>query len=217
MIDDLQRRNEKAHYIYRALLLFVYALIVVLYLRPVPTYLRGQHPKSHMTMFIHPSKVGGVADLTYLPAFPIYLAVTSWCFLLIYGAAYELMDLMRLVRPKSFTFPAQPHPFGTAPFFLVPVLRDIRLQHGGGVRTDQPVGPAVSSVFPPRIVYVGFLWVCTWPAPLLTFGIGAFDDAAWWAIPSAVMTIHVLIEWWIYKAERDTIGLSGMKYAYKGA
>ena len=72
-------------------------------------------------------------------------------------------------------------------------------------------------MFPPRIVYVGFLWVCTWPAPLLTFGIGAFDDAAWWAIPSAVMTIHVLIEWWIYKAERDTIGLSGMKYAYKGA
>ena len=66
-------------------------------------------------------------------------------------------------------------------------------------------------------MYIGFLWVCSWPVPLITFGVGAFDDAAWWAFSFVALSIHLLVEWWIYKAELDTFGLSGLKYNYKGA
>ncbi|WFD29707.1 hypothetical protein MSPP1_000718 [Malassezia sp. CBS 17886] len=221
VIDDIRRSNEKSNYVYRAALLVVYALVVVLFLIPVPAYLRGKHPRSHLALFIHHHQtVGTEDDLTYLPAFPVYAFAVSMLMLIIYGAARELLDAMRLLSPRAVPYPAQPHPYGTAPSWLAPVLSDIRLQPSrmSHRNPDQPPQKvSLSIVIPPRLVYVGFLWVCSWPIPLLTFGMGAFSDAAWFAFPFFALTVHLLIEWWIYRADRDATGLAGMKYNYKGA
>lgn len=174
-----------------------------------------------MTLFlVNHQTVGTVDDLTYLPAFPIYLGVGSILMFLVYLAAYELADLLRLVKPQEFSFPRQPHPFGTAPWWAVPVLRDLRLQPSKNVKLEQgktPERTELAKVLPPRFTYIGFLWVCTWPIPLMTFGLGAFDDALWWAFPFFATSIHLLVEWWIYKADREALSLVGLKYNYKGA
>ncbi|WFC98066.1 hypothetical protein MYAM1_000788 [Malassezia yamatoensis] len=161
-----------------------------------------------------------VDDLTYLPAFPIYAVVVSILLFLIWLASYEVADQLRLVKPQEFSFPRQPHPFGTAPWWIVPVLRDLRLQPSKNLSVEKGKAPEkqeLSKVLPPRLTYVGFLWVCTWPIPLMTFGLGAFDDALWWSFAFMGVTIHLLVEYWIYKADREAIGLSGLKYNYKGA
>lgn len=179
----------------------------------------GRHPKSQVSLFLHGShKVGSVEDLTYLPAFPIYLVVATILTGLMSLAAYELADRLGWVTAAGHAFPAQPHSFGTAPSLIVPVLRDIRLQSSKNVGADatQPTQSA-TTVVPPRIIYVGFLWVCSWPIPLITFGLGAFDDVLWWSFPMGALSIHLLIEWWMYKAELETLGLNGLKYNYKGA
>ena len=221
VIGEIQRSNDKAHVVYRACLLVVYALVAILYLTPVPDYVTGKHPKSHLTLFLHTHNVIGTTDdLTYLPAFPIYVVTALACFAIMWLAACEVADVLRLVQRKPMAFPSQPHPYGTAPNFLVPVLRDLRLQRGSGLKIRQASEPTkvpITSVLPPRLAYLCFLWVCTWPIPLITFGVGAFDDAAWWMMPFAAVSLHLLIEYWIFKAESETIGLTGMKYAYKGA
>lgn len=182
----------------------------------------GKHPKSHMTIFLHHHHtVGTEDDLTYLPVFPIYASIASLLIYLMFLASYELADRLSLVAPQEFVFPRQPHPFGTAPWWIVPVLRDIRLAPSRSERKQAadkaPQKAELAKVLPPRIVYIGFVWVCSWPIPLMTFGLGAFDDALWWSFPCAAFTIHVLIEWWIYKADRNTVGLQGLKYNYKTA
>lgn len=188
---------------------------------PVPAYALGKHPKSHMTLFfLHHQAVGTAADLTYLPAFPIYVAVSSILLYVIWLAAYEVADQLHLVKPQEFEFPRQPHPFGSAPWWIAPVLRDLRLQPSKNTHSESGGAPEkveLTKVLPPRLTYVGFLWVCTWPIPLMTFGLGAYDEALWWAFPFMAVSIHVLIEYWIYKADRDTLSLSGLKYNYKGA
>lgn len=221
MVEELQRKNERNHFIYRCAMLVIYLLIVILYISPVPAYLKGEHPKSHLTFFLHKQDVvGTVDDLTYLPAFPIYAFVASIEIAIIAYASYELAEIMNLVRSKGFSFPAQPHPFGTAPNWVVPVLRDLRLQSSKTTAADpskQSQNVEITRVLPPRVVYVGFLWVCTWPAPLLSFGAGAFDDALWWLFPFLALTVHVLIEYWMYKADTETLGLNNLKYNHKGA
>jgi len=221
VIDKLRADNDKANYLYRAALLVVYALVGFLYLTPIPTYLTGSHPKSHITLFLHhQSMIGTEDDLTYLPALPIYIAVLLYLGYIMYLATYELATRAGILQPKGVAYPAQPHPFGTAPRWIVPVLRDIRLQPSGSARADpdkQSTKTELTKVLPPPIVYLGFLWVCTWPVPLVTFGAGAFDDAAWWSFPFGALSLHLLVEWWIYKAERDMVGLAGLKYNYKGA
>jgi len=102
----------------------------------------------------------------------------------------------------------------------VPGLRDLRLQSSKTTAADpskQSQNVEITRVLPPRVVYVGFLWVCTWPAPLLSFGAGAFDDALWWLFPFLALTVHVLIEYWMYKADTETLGLNNLKYNHKGA
>ncbi|KAI3627473.1 hypothetical protein CBS14141_001474 [Malassezia furfur] len=211
VIDTIRQDNEKANYWYR-----------MSYLSPVPAYILGKHPKSHMTLlFVHHQAVGTVDDLTYLPAFPIYVVVASLLVYLMFLASYEIADRLHLVKPQEFTFPRQPHPFGTAPWWIVPVLRDLRLQPSKNAKvaekSEAPEKVELAKVLPPRLTYMGFLWVCTWPIPLMTFGLGAFDDALWWAFPFMATTIHLLIEYWIYKADREALSLSGLRYNYKGA
>lgn len=220
VIRKLRTDNDKSNYVYRVALLVVYALLGFLYLTPIPTYLTGNHPKSHITLFLHPELIGTENDLTYLPAFPIYLAILLYLGFILYLASYELATRAGIIQMKGVAYPAQPHPFGTAPSWIVPVLRDIRLQPTSTARADpskQDGKPQLSQILPPHIVYLGFLWVCTWPVPLITFGAGAFDDAAWWSFPFGVLLLHLIIEWWMYKAEREMLGLSGLKYNYKGA
>ena len=221
VIEQIRHDNHKANYIYRVGILVIYGLIFFLYATPIPTYLMGNHPKSHMTLYFHgQGKIGTDEDLTYLPAFPIYLAVTSTLAFFMYLAAYECAMRAGFVKLKPVAYPNQPHPYGSAPQWIVPVLRDLRLQPSSNVRADptkQSQKVELIKVLPPQIVYLGFLWVCTWPVPLITFGAGAFDDAAWWSFPFLALSIHLLVEWWMYKAERDTLGLNGLKYNYKGA
>ena len=221
MIEQLRHDNDKANYIYRIAMLVIYGLVLFLYLTPLPTYLSGNHPKSHMTLYLnHHSIIGTEEDLTYLPAFPIYLVVTSFLVYVMYLAAYECATRANLIKLKGLPYPAQPHPFGSAPNWIVPVLRDIRVQPSSSVRADptkQSTSIERAKTLPPQLVYIGFLWVCSWPVPLITFGVGAFDDAAWWAFSFVALSIHLVVEWWIYKAELDTFGLSGLKHNYKGA
>lgn len=220
VVEQIQQENHKANYIYRIGMLVIYGLIFFMYATPIPTYLTGNHPKSHMTLYFHgQSKIGTEEDLTYLPAFPIYMTVTSIIVAIMYLAAYECAMRAGFVKLKGMPFPYQPHPYGTAPKWIVPVLQDLRLQQTKKERADNNETQRVEliKVLPPQIVYIGFLWVCTWPIPLITFGAGAFDDAAWWSFGFIALSIHLIVEWWIYKAERDTIGLNGMKYNYKSA
>lgn len=221
VIQQIRHDNDKANFVYRAGMLVVYTLVVFLYLTPIPSYLLGNHSKSHVTLYLqHHSIIGTEDDLTYLPAFPIYMFIFGFLTYIMFLAGRECASRAGLVKMKGVAFPAQPHPFGTAPGWLVPVLRDLRLQPTKNVKADptqQSEGQHLAKVLPPQIVYLGFLWVCTWPAPLLTFGAGAFLDAAWWTFPFGALSIHLLIEWWIHKAERETIGLSNLKYNYKGA
>lgn len=216
----MKRTNDHANFVYRAGILVVYALVTFLYVTPIPAYLMGSHPKSHISLYFHHhSVIGTEDDLTYLPAFPIYASVLLFFAYLMYLAGYECATRAGLIQIKGVPFPQQPHPFGTAPYWLVPVLRDLKLQQGGNVRQDptKKENRELAKVLPPHIIYVGFLWVCTWPVPLITFGAGAFDDAAWWSFPFGALLVHLLVEWWIYKAERDTLGLNNLKYNYKGA
>ncbi|PKI83128.1 hypothetical protein MVES_002881 [Malassezia vespertilionis] len=205
IIASIRRANDKSNYMYRVALVVIYILVFVLYLTPIPAYALGQHPKSHMSLFLHPTTtIGTHDDLTYLPVFPIYITTMLALSYLMGLAVYELFDVLRWIKPQEFAYPAQPHPFGTAPNWIVPVLRDVRIGPSNkvGDRADKPVENAdIVTVLPPRIVYIGFLWICFWPIPLMTFGLGAFEDALWWAFPFFASTIHLVIEWWIYKAD----------------
>ena len=218
MIAELQRRNEKAHFVYRAMLLVLYGIVFVVYASPIPAYLAGTHSRMHHTLFMHGFDVVGTDnDLTYIPAFPIYCALFLVYSLLIYMAVRETLFAMGYIKPKPRPFPYQPHQFGTAPDFFVPFLRDLRINQSTRGRTDVPPAQPLSATVAPRVLYIGLLWVATWPVPLLTFGAGAFEDSLWWSFMFIATTIHVIVEYTIQNAERETLGLNGLKYSFKSA
>ena len=169
-------------------------------------------------MFIHHNDtVGTESDLTFIPAFPIYSMFLLFQGALIYLAMRELLFAIGAIKPKPRPFPAQPHQFGTAPDFLVPLLRDLRINQSSRKRADVPPAAPLSTLMTPRVLYIGFLWFCTWPLPLLTFGVGSFDDSIWWAMLFLVASVHLITERTIAHAERETIGLNGLKYSFKSA
>lgn len=214
----MQKRNDKVHYVYRVLLLVLYAGITVLYLSPFPYYLTGSHSRKYHTLFIqHSDTVGTESDLTYIPAFPIYTIFFLFQIGIIYLAVRELLFAIGVIKPKPRPFPAQPHQFGTAPDFLVPLLRDLRINQSSRKRADAPPAAPLSTFMAPRVLYIGFLWLCTWPLPLLTFGVGSFDDSIWWSVLFLVASVHLITERTIAHADRETVGLNGLKYSFKSA
>ncbi|WFD35686.1 hypothetical protein MCUN1_002547 [Malassezia cuniculi] len=218
VIAELQRRNAKSHYSYRVLLIVLHAVVLVLYLSPFPAYIAGTHSRTHHTLFMQSSySVGTENDLTYIPAFPIYCLLFAYYFGIIFLSVRETLFAMDIIKPTPMAFPAQPHQFGTAPNFLVPFLRDMRINKSTGNRADVPTSQPLSAYVAPRVLYLGFLWILTWPIPLLTFGSGAFEDSLWWSFMFFVMSIHVFAEHTIHKTERETVGLNGLKYAFKSA
>lgn len=184
----------------------------------------GTHPQNHMTMFLGKSH-GTLDDLIYLPALPFYIVFLAMQGGLLYCAALETADQLDLAfavaRRKKFAFPAQPHPFGTAPDFVVPTLSQLKFAPGGG-RADQAhvptdSGQRVAATMSPRAMYLTLLFVTSLPLPLMTFGAGSFGNAGWWAITSVVIALTAWVENGIWKSEREIVGLDGMKYTLKGA
>jgi len=51
----------------------------------------------------------------------------------------------------------------------------------------------------------------------MTFGAGSFVNSGWWAISTAVLIVLVSCEVMIYKFEKESMGLNGLRYGYKGA
>lgn len=221
VIKTLHDSNQRSNYIYRALMLVMLALVEVLYLSPIPDYVRGTHPEQHLTMFFEAVHVTGTHDdLLKVPSMPIYLFLFTVQSLLLFGAAAELVDLMGLRTATGVPFPQQPHVYGTAPAFLAPFLNDIRWHPSHmGVRADSPEyrAPPVTATMPPRLLYLCLLAFASMPVPLMTFGTGSFINAAWWAITPVVLVCVCVCEHIIAKVDREARGLTGMKYNYKGA
>ncbi|EPQ26214.1 uncharacterized protein PFL1_06149 [Pseudozyma flocculosa PF-1] len=241
LIAQLKQQNDGSNYGLRALLAVLIALLEFLYLTPLPSYIRGDHPENHLTLYHHPVHVEGTIDhLTYLPALPIYLFFFLVHGSLLYMAAIELLSTMghanllaryRLPLARSTAnavpFPYQPHPFGTAPAWLVPTLRDIKWSTSPQTKLnqradDQPAATAVaksvaSSLSDPKLLYLWFLFIASWPMPMLIFGAGNFANAAWWSLSSAVLGIYLAAETWIAKTNRDILGLDALKYNHKSA
>lgn len=192
------------------------------YLSPIPDYIRGTHPETHMTMFFAAVHLSGTHDdLVRIPSLPIYLALLSIQSVLLAGTAIELLDLMNVRRRDTgHAFPHQPHVFGTAPSWVVPFLSDLRWHPSHvGVRADSPEyrPPHVMATMNPRLLYLCLLAFASLPLPLMTFGAGSFVNAGWFALSSVVLVVVCICEHWIGKVERETRGLTGMKYNYKGA
>jgi len=191
------------------------------YVTPLPDYIMGTHPESHLTLFFGPSHIDGThEDLYKFPALPIYLVFLALQGGLLFAAFYETLDRMGHVRSKGVAFPHQPHLFGTAPNFIAPILSDIRWHPSQmGVRADSTEyrAPPVTATMPPRLLYLCMITFVSLPLPLMTFGAGSFVNSGWWAITSASLIVLVICEWMIHKFERETFGLTGLKYGYKGA
>lgn len=222
VIRSLREANDKSNYIFRALMLVMLGLVGILYLTPIPDYVTGNHPETHLTMFFQATHLGPGTheDLWKFPALPAYIAFLLIQGTLLYGAAKETAYKMGLITIKGTAFPQQPHMFGTAPSFLVPILSDIRWHPSHmGVRADSPEyrAPPVTATMSPRLLYLCFLTFVSFPLPLLTFGAGSFVNSGWWAITTVALIILCLCERMMDKSERETVGLNGMKYSYKGA
>ncbi len=191
----------------------------------MPDYLRGTHPQNHLTMHFGKEHSQHLhEDLIFLPALPIY----TFC-LLIQGfvlayTAYETADQLDLplvkAQRRAYAFPKQPHAFGTAPDLVVPVLSQLRWAPSGG-RADQAhkptSGPYIASTTSPRLMFLVLLCILSTPVPLISFGVGAFETAGWWALTTAVIALTAFVERSIWWSERTTTGLDGMRYNYKGA
>ncbi|PWZ02514.1 hypothetical protein BCV70DRAFT_229006 [Testicularia cyperi] len=234
IIAELKAKNDSSNYVYRALVLIMISLVLVLYLTPIPSYIKGTHPENHLVLFHHGVHVVGTEEhLTYLPAFPIYLiffGIQGYC---LYLAGVEVLALMGHAslasKLKGQSSPAvyQSHPFGTAPSWIVPLLSDLRYTTGNKVnlheRADQPaaissdskaVSDALSS---PRLLYLWAVFIASLPLPLLVFGAGNFSNAGWFAFTSGVLGVNLAIETWIRRSEKDLLGLDGLKYDHKSA
>ena len=193
------------------------------YLMPLPDYAMGTHPQNHLTL--HYGKGSGTLDdLVYLPAWPVYLLILFCQGSLLLLLAYETADAMDLspvvARRKGLAFPAQPHPFGTCPAFLVPTLSQIRWAPSGGRADAAHVpseGPRIVDSTSPRLMYLIALLFASLPLPLLVFGAGAFDNAGWWALTTGVIAVACLVEWTVWGSEKEVKKLGGMRYDYKGA
>ena len=181
----------------------------------------GTHPESHLTLFFGPSHIEAThEDLYKFPALPIYLIFLSLQGTLLFAAFYETLDRMGHTTSKGTTFPHQPHLFGTAPNFIAPILSDIRWHPSQmGVRSvdTEYRPPPVTATMPPRLLYLCMFTFVSLPLPLMTFGAGSFINSGWWAITSAVLTVLVVCEWMIHKFEKESLGLNGLRYGYKGA
>lgn len=155
-----------------------------------------------------------------LPALPIYLALLAIQGTFLFGAFYETLDRMGYARVKGVPYPQQPHLFGTAPNFLAPFLSEIRFNSNSiGARADtkDAAAPPVWVRMPPRLLYLCILTLASFPMPLMTFGAGSFVNSGWWAISTAVLIVLVSCEVMIYKFEKESMGLNGLRYGYKGA
>lgn len=181
----------------------------------------GTHPESHLTLFFGPSHIEAThEDLYKFPALPIYLIFLSLQGTLLFAAFYETLDRMGHTTSKGTPFPHQPHLFGTAPNFIAPILSDIRWHPSQmGVRSvdTEYRPPPVTATMPPRLLYLCMITFVSLPLPLMTFGAGSFINSGWWAITSAVLTVLVVCEWMIHKFEKESLGLNGLRYGYKGA
>lgn len=202
-------------------MLVILGLTGVLYLSPIPDYIRGTHPESHLTMFFGPSHLeGSHEDLVKLPAFPLYLIFLSIQGTFLFGAFYETLNRMGHTTVKGMPYPQQPHLFGTCPNFLAPFLSEIRWHPSHmGVRADTPdyQAPPVTATMPPRVLYLSLIALASMPLPLMTFGAGSFINAGWWAITFVVLVALVVCELMINKFEKEAFGLNGLRYGYKGA
>lgn len=230
VLNALRESNDKSNYFYRGCTLFLLALTLITYLTPVPAYIMGTHPENHLTLFFRPHDTDQEhthEDLVYLPAAPIYIIFFLMQGFLVLAAARETADKMGLIHGvKSRPFPAQPHPFGTAPEWLVPALTDVRFSTAAskvqsGERADTKQAEANLqkgfNALPPRLVYLLVLTFASLPMPLMTFGAGAFTNAAWWSISTAALVLLCFVEWSIHKSERQLGGLARTRYDYKGA
>lgn len=167
----------------------------------------------HYTMF-HGKHTGTLDDLLYLPALPFYLCFAAVQLTLLYMLAWEVADAMGVpfvvARRKKYVFPAQPHPFGTAPDFVVEVLSTMKWAPGkagpDGIRPPQEL---VMKTVKPRVMYVFALWILLLPLPLMVFGAGSNDNAAWWSISAAAGLIALLFERSIAASERQIDQLAG--------
>ncbi|KDN44877.1 hypothetical protein K437DRAFT_247486 [Tilletiaria anomala UBC 951] len=223
IIEELREQNKKWNYIYRSAVLLMQGLLFIFYFTPLPSYIAGTHPQNHLIVFWG-SGQGTHDDLIYLPALPFYIAFLLIQGGLLYMVAFETADAMEIPaiikRRKSYAFPAQPHPFGTAPNFLVPPLSQIRWAPSGG-RADQDhtvtEGQRIAATTSPRLMYLVVLCVASLPLPLMTFGAGSFGNAGWWALTPLVIGVTCCIERSIWSSERQTHGLAGLRYNYKGA
>lgn len=202
-------------------MLVMLALVGVLYLTPIPDYVRGTHPDMHHVLFFGSSDSEGTHDdLVKFPSLPLYLLFFSIQSLFLFGAFYETLERMNLIKSKGVAFPNQPHVFGTAPNFLAPILSDIRWHPSHmGVSSSSPEyqAPLLTATMPPRLLYLCLLTFASLPLPLLTFGAGSFANSGWWSFTPAVLIILCICEAMIDKFEKDALGLNGMKYSYKGA
>ncbi|KAE8247949.1 hypothetical protein A4X06_0g4070 [Tilletia controversa] len=219
IVRELNELNEKANYIYRALLLFMLSLVLIVYMTPIPAYLAGTHPENHLIMFFSPHHHEHTnEDLIYLPAAPFYIFFFLIQGGLIFAVAYETAERMGFVKLPAKPYPQQPHRFGTAPDWLVLILEDIRLQPSEvEKKRGEDRGQQAAQRFGGRLVYVIFLTVLATPLPLLTFGAGSFTNAGWWAITPVVLAVVSVVEWMMGKVTADTQGLAIMKYNYRGA
>ncbi|PWN52058.1 hypothetical protein IE53DRAFT_378448 [Violaceomyces palustris] len=227
IIEDLRKANQSSNYFYRAMIVVLMVLVFILYLTPIPDYVRGTHPENHITLFLHPIHHQGThEDLTYLPALPFYLLFFFYSSYLLYlGTAETLYQMGHpILAPQraKLSFPRQPHQFGTAPDWLVPALTDLRWGSSNkvtdGQRADKDVvNPRVASTVNPKLLYLFIIWVASWPLPLMTFGAGAFVNSLWWLATSGVLGVLWASEYWIVKTETELVGLGGMKYNHKGA
>lgn len=235
VIAELRAKNDSSNYTFRALMLIMLSLVFVLYLTPIPAYIRGEHPA--LELFHQNIHVQGTAEhITYLPAFPFYLLVLFIHGTILYASAIEVLVLMGHIGqlrklklpgvPKAAGFPYQPHQYNTAPNWLVPVLNDIKYSPGTKTsqRADTQPAPAPASGVPvastlgaPRLLYLWVLLVASTPMPLVIFGAGNFESALWWAFSTAVMAVLVTVETWIVRSEKELLGLDGLKYQAKTA
>ncbi|CEH14776.1 hypothetical protein CBOM_02598 [Ceraceosorus bombacis] len=232
IISALKEQNDRNHKTARGGLLALIGGVAFLYITPLPAYLTNTHPDTHVhLLFVHHSQeTAEHHELTRLPVAPIYILFLLSMGTLLYATGKEVADRMGILpRPPGVPFPApQPHLFGTAPGWLVKSLTDLRWHPSNSgqprsVRADLPANqggetpPNFLTKMNPRNLYVFMIWLASWPLPLMTFGAGAFESSAWWALTPAVIGIVLAVEGIIYRAERDLKGLDGMRYGYKGA